>query len=216
MKNNTLWIWLGALSCWAASIGQFATDYWFCKHYPDYDWVTQSLSYQGRAGGPVVHEVAVWGVLFSVLFVPFSIGFYRAFGKRGKWVKLAASMILLYGLGEGAGSGLIPVENSSTGMAPATLLHDIFSIIGDAGLFLLPLVMVKIFLKLEYPRFYTYAWLTFILGLSFAMMFTLTKFFQTDSGLFHYRGIWQRLYILIFHLFLMTVSLKMLNPGKQK
>ncbi|MCB0594663.1 MAG: hypothetical protein KDD28_11265, partial [Phaeodactylibacter sp.] len=60
------------------------------------------------------------------------------------------------------------------------------------------------------PVFFRLSWFAIISGLSLASLFTLTKMFPQESGILYYRGVWQRLYILIYHLYLVLVAFKML------
>lgn len=208
--SNALWIRAGLASCILAGVGQFATDYWFIRHYPGYNWLAESASRLGQVGSPVIQEVAVWGVVFAVLIILFGISFFQAFFKEGPWARLAAGMIILYGLGEGVGSGLFPVDPVGGLKARSTFLHDLFSMMGDAGLMLLPLVLLKVFPRNAHPVFFRLSWFAIISGLSLASLFTLTKMFPQESGILYYRGVWQRLYILIYHLYLVAVAFKML------
>ena len=208
--SKTLWIRAGVVSCILAGVGVFATDYWFIRHYPGYNWLAESASRLGQVGSPVIEEVAVWGVVFAVLMILFGFGLYQAYSREGVWARLAAGMIVLYGLGEGVGSGLFPVDPVNGLEARSTFLHDLFSMMGDAGLMLLPLVLLKVFPRKAHPGFFRLSWFTIISGLSLASLFTLTKMFPQESGILYYRGLWQRLYILIYHLYLVAVAFKML------
>ena len=133
MKSSEFAIRAGFVCCLLAGLGQFATDYWLVRHYPGYRWMAESVSYLGQVDSPVKREVAIWGVVFAVLMAMFGWGFYRAFASEGRWATFATGMILLYALGEGAGSGLLPVDPGRGLNAPSHLLHNLFSICGDAG-----------------------------------------------------------------------------------
>lgn len=211
MKRHNIWIRAGFTSCLLAGLGQFATDYWFVRHYPGYQWMAQSVSYLGQEGSPVKEEVAAWGVAFTILMAVFGWGFYLAFAERGLWARLAAGMILLYALGEGLGSGLLPVDPGRGLSAPSHLLHNLFSICGDAGLMVLPLILLKVFPRNNHPAFFRWSWVTTVCGLSLAVLFALTKTFPQESGILYYRGVWQRSYILIYHLYLIAVAFRMLR-----
>lgn len=211
MKSSEFAIRAGFVCCLLAGLGQFATDYWLVRHYPGYRWMAESVSYLGQVDSPVKREVAIWGVVFAVLMAMFGWGFYRAFAGEGRWATFATGMILLYALGEGAGSGLLPVDPGRGLNAPSHLLHNLFSICGDAGLMILPLILLKVFPRNNHPAFFRWSWFTTVCGLSLAVLFALTKTFPQESGILYYRGVWQRLYILIYHLYLIAVAFRMLR-----
>ncbi|MCB0550033.1 MAG: DUF998 domain-containing protein [Phaeodactylibacter sp.] len=211
MKSDSFWIQAGFAGCLLAGLGQFATDYWFAQHYPGYRWMAESVSYLGQVGSPVKQEVAVWGVVFAVLILLFGLGFFKAFSREGAWARLATGMIVLYGLGEGLGAGIFPVGPVRGGDAHSTFLHDLFSMAGDAGLMLLPLALMQVFSRKSHPAFFRLSWLTLVSGTLLASLFMLTKMYPQESGILYYRGVWQRAYILIYHLYLIVVSLLMLR-----
>ncbi|MCB9264252.1 MAG: DUF998 domain-containing protein [Lewinellaceae bacterium] len=216
MKSPEFLARAGFVSCLAAGVGQFATDYWFVRHYPGYQWMAQSVSYLGQVDSPVKQEVTAWGIAFAVLMALFGLSFYLVFAEEGMEARLAAGMILLYGLGEGAGSGIFPIYPGGDDNGLSTFLHELFSIIGDAGLMILPIVLLQVFPRKNHPAFFRLSWFTFISGLSLAGLFTLTKIHPQESGILYYRGVWQRMYILIYHIFLVVVAFKMLASQKNK
>ena len=201
--QRKLWIYIGVFAALCVCMGEFFTDTWLATLYPEYDWMKQSISYMGQEGSPVVFHVAVWGVLFTLFFLLFAVGFFQAFGGKNKWVILASAMIGIYGLGEGIGSGFFPINPEGTTYTSSAFYHDLFGGIGDVGLVGAPLVMMKVFPNQKYFNFFK--WVT-IVGISLALLFVFARYFNIETGIFSYRGIWQRLYLLNYNIFLLAIA----------
>ena len=211
MKNRkSHWVLWAFISCWLFFLLEIVTDFWFGSKFPGYDWTRQSLSYLGQSGSPIESWVCAWGVGFSLLLVLFSIGFYQTF-KHRKWSSVATAMIVVYGLGEGVGSGFYPINPPGTTETVAGFLHNLFSGIGDAGLVLLPFVLMLVFPKKANPGFQKYLWSVVCFGMMMATFFLIAKYAAPDNFILYYKGIWQRLYLLNYHLMLVSLSFKMVG-----
>lgn len=210
--TNKTWILTGALSCLIASVTQFVLDFWLTIHYPGYHWLSDSVSYLGQESSPFKPVLAVWGVVFSILEVLFAIGFYKAFWEKGRWATVAACMIALYGLGEGMGSGFFPVNPDV--MTRSTFYHELFSVVGDSGMILLPFVLLKIFPRKLHPRFFSLFLFTIIGGLSLSTFFVIAKVHPLHTGIWTLKGVAQRLYIFVYHFYQVGVAWKMAQAAE--
>ena len=213
MKNIFLII-LGVFAIWIFFISEIMLDISFAAKLPDYDWKSQSISYLGQSGSPVEYGMMLWGFAFSILVCFFSIGFYQAFQER-KWVKLATIFLVIYGLGEGIGSGLFPINPADSPLTLDARLHNIFSGIGDAGIVLLPFVLMLVFPKKENQKFHYYLWTVVLIGMWMASLFLIAKYFKPDNFVLHFKGVWQRIYIINYHLMLLAVSIKMIDVTRK-
>ena len=209
---------VGAVAAWIVCIGDFVVSFLLAAQIPGYDPMAQSESVMGSSTSPVAGWVTAWGVAFSLLFLMFSLGFFHAFSEKGKAARAAAWMLLLYGLGEGIGSGFLPFDFVNGKLTLSGQLHNLISGIGDTGLIFMPLVARKVFTLRERPRMHTWSLLVFLVGMVFIILFLATKFIGPGHGLFSYRGLWQRLYLLDYYLYLMAGALVMfkkpLHPGE--
>ena len=88
---------------------EIVTDIWFGSNYPGYNWKAQSLSYLGQRGSPVEQWVQLTSILFTILITFFAYSFYQI-NESNKWAGIAACMLIIYGLGEGLGSGFFPID----------------------------------------------------------------------------------------------------------
>ncbi|MEZ4777601.1 MAG: DUF998 domain-containing protein [Bacteroidia bacterium] len=206
-------ILMGSIAFWIVFGMEFVLDFWFGVRFPGYDWLQQSISYLGQEGSPVEAEVRIWGFIFFGLFTLFAIALYLGF-RPNKWAVAAAGMIFIYGLGEGIGSGYFPINPPGTPVTISSQLHNIFSGIGDAGLILFPFVIMRIYLKKDHLNFHRYIWIMIFMGVLLAALFLIAKYFQPDNIILYFKGLWQRLYLLNYYVFLFVISIKNLRNGR--
>jgi len=211
-KSNTIF-WTGFISIWLFFALEIATDIWFGSIYPGYNWKTQSISYLGQEGSPIEHWVLVWGVFFALLIALFTFSFSQIY-QSNRWVKIAAISLLVYGLGEGLGSGCFPINPPGTELTLNGRLHNIFSGIGDAGIVLLPFILMFMFPRRENRKLYVYLWTVAGFGMVMAAFFLIAKYVHSDNFISDYKGIWQRIYILNYYALLLVMSVKMLREKR--
>jgi hypothetical protein len=146
-----------------------------------------------------------WEIIFSILFVFYAYGLLRTIFKKDFWQHVAVWLIVIYGLGEGIGSGLFPYEHAGNGPTLSGKLHLLFSTIGVVAIALLSFVMLKVFPKQGYPKINAYTRFVAWSGLAFILLFLLAK-----MHLIPLRGLWQRLFILDYYSLLIVVTIEML------
>lgn len=208
MEQNKRLIWVGIIACILFYILEIVTDIWFGAQVPGYDWKKESLSYIGAAGSPIAHWVELWGFAFSALLLLFALAFYLTF-KGYKWVGVATFFLFIYALGEGIGSWSFPINAPNTPLTMDARLHNIFGGIGDTGLVLFPFVMMLLFPKADNQIFHLYLWSVVVIGVTMATFFLTAKFAQPNNFMLHYKGLWQRLYLLNYHSLFLIMAIKM-------
>ena len=201
-------IQLGFIACWLLILGEWLTDFYFATRYPGYRWQTESISYLGQRGSPVELQVTIWGACFTLLLVLYAYGFWQAFrpARPAKW---SAWLIVMYGLGEGAGSGFFPMDPPGSLQTASTFWHELLSSWGDAAIITLPLVWMYLFRHLPWMRFYLKA--VIVTGLILAGFFLAAKWGQPPDFILNYKGLWQRIYVSDFHVMLGIGSILMLK-----
>jgi hypothetical protein len=147
----------------------------------------------------------VWGVIFSLLFLIYAYGLRKTIFKEGLWQHIAVWLIAVYGLGEGAGSGLFPYNHIGNELTLSAKLHSVFSAIGDVAMVLLPFVLTKVFPKHHFPRLNLVAWFVGISGPVLIIIFLLAR-----QNIVPLKGLWQRLFLLDYYLLLMIAAIDML------
>lgn len=209
MKTIPSWLVVfTALCCFVACAGDFAVTIIIGLSYKNYDALNQSESFLGTANSPVAVYMNTWEVIFSILFVFYAYGLLRTIFNKGFWQHLAVWLIVLYGLGEGIGSGVFPYEHSGNDLALTGVLHLVFSTIGVVAIAVNAFVLGKVFPKKVYPRLHVYSRIVAISGLVLIILFLLAK-----MQLIPLRGLWQRLFILDYYSLLIVVAVVMLKKG---
>ncbi|HQW12515.1 MAG TPA: DUF998 domain-containing protein [Saprospiraceae bacterium] len=201
---------VGIISFWLFFTLEIVTDIWFGLKFPGYKWKAQSMSFIGQSGSPLEKWVLLWGVCLTILITLFSFSFYQLY-KSNKWTILAAWMLVIYGLGEGLGSGIFPIDPPGTIITLTGRLHNIFGGIGDAALILFPFVLMLIFPKAQHKKLHIYLWSMVAFGLLMISLFLLAKYFQPDNFISSYKGVWQRMYLFNYYIMLGVISWKMIR-----
>ena len=202
--------WIGVVACWLFFVLEITTDFWFGSKFPGYNWMEQSISYLGQKGSPVLHMVRTWGVIFSLLLILFAAGFQLVFNGQ-KWTGVATALLVIYALAEGIGSAFFSIDPPGTiVMSSDAYLHNLFSSIGDISLGLFPFLLM-IIIRNSTGNFYLYLWSTIGIGVLMAVFFGIAKYHQPDNFILYYKGVWQRILLLNYHMMLVIVSIMMLQ-----
>ena len=207
---------LAALVLIITCIADYIITFLLAEKYPGYNRLTDTLSKLGATASPVGKLISGWWLLLSILIVFFGIGFYESFRHKGKPARIATLLIIVYALGEGAGSGLFPANYIEHGLTFSLIIHDTFSGIGIGSIIILPLVMMHLFPKEKFRYFYLYSILVTVIGLLMLILFSLAKIFNNpDSIILSYKGLWQRLINADYYLYLIVIAGYMLQkkPG---
>ncbi len=192
----------GILAC----LGDFIVTFILGALFPGYNLLHQSESYLGTAASPVAIYMNIWGVVFCLLLIIFAWGLRKSIFHKGKWQKIVVWCIALYGIGEGAGSGLFPYDHVGNVLTLSAKLHSLFGVLGGISLALIPLACTKIFSKATFPTMHNYSWFVFSSGLFFIILFMIS-----EHDLIPYKGLWQRIFILDYHLFLCAIAVVMIR-----
>ncbi|HEX5168883.1 MAG TPA: DUF998 domain-containing protein [Cyclobacteriaceae bacterium] len=200
--------YLFALAGFLACVGDFAVTFILGALYPGYNFIDRTESYLGASGSPVAMYMNVWGVVFFLLLMVFAFGLRRTIFKNGSWEAIAAWCVLLYGLGEGAGSGLFPYDHANGMLTSSAKLHSVFGGIAGLAIVFLPFASTKIFLKEKSPAIHAYCRVVFFSGLILIIVFLISK-----GDLIPFKGLWQRLFILDYHIFISVLAVMMIKAG---
>lgn len=207
MKNNSHAVsLLAAVPCFIACVGDFVVTFTLGAYYPGYNFIYQSQSSLGTADSPVAFYMNVWGIVFCLLLVTFAWGLRKSIFSTGKWQTVVVWSIILYGIGEGAGSGLFPYDHIKNALTFSGELHSFFAAVGGVAIAIIPFACSKIFSKDLFPRLNDYCVYAFVGGLVLITLFLLSKY-----GFIPYKGLLQRVFILNYHLFLSVLAVIMLN-----
>ncbi|NVO09629.1 MAG: DUF998 domain-containing protein [Bacteroidales bacterium] len=202
--------------CIAACIGDVLISSVIGLFYPGYSHLRNTLSQLGASISPVASIMSIWWIILGSLFVVFGVLFGQVI-KDTKYYKLSTWLIISYGVGEGICSGLFPVDYSSNEFNLFSELHIVLSGIGVLAVFLLPIILQKVFPKSLYPKFYWLSYFAIFMGLFFIILFSVAKMYD-DPNIFisAYKGLWQRLISLNFYIYFISLSFVILKLDRKE
>ncbi len=183
--------------------------------YPGYNQLKDTMSSLGASVSPVSGVISAWWVIMGVLLVFFGTGLRNAFSEKRGYAGLASWLIILYGLGEGIGSGVFKADHVAGRITTSGIIHDILGGIGVTAALLFPLIMLKIVAKNERPVFYRMSQVVFVCGIITILLF-LFRFSSDENDFFSvYKGLWQRLFMLDIYIYLTTIAVIMIKMQKK-
>jgi hypothetical protein len=214
LKESAQYIFVSAVACIIACIGEFVALFAFGAYYPDYSHLKDTMSYLGASNSPVSDEISTWWVIMGLLIIFFGTGFKKAFLDKGRNSKFASWLIILYGFGEGIGSGVFKADHNVNGLTTSAIIHKTLGGIGVTAILLLPLIMQKVITKNEMPTFYRMSKIFFISGI-ITMIFFIVGYGSNEKNFFSiYNGLWQRLFMLNIYIYLTTIAILMIKRAK--
>ncbi len=222
MKSNRRFIITSAVAGLVASLGDFAVTLILGFFYPNYNHFKLVMSELGTSQSPVALWISLWWIVFGILFIIFGIGFKKALALDKKVasapraVTIASLLIMVFGLGAGIGSGLFPMDPSGSETTLAGELHDIGAGIGFLALMFVPLVSLAIFPRTCLPKLYWLSIGTFVLGLVFLVLFIMAEDTSSTGGVLSYVGLWQRLFLLTYYLYIDVMAVRVLRSSRKK
>lgn len=209
-RKDKLFVNIGFAACLIACTGDFIMTYILGDYFPHYSQIRDSMSLLGSVKSPVSNLIAAWWILLCILMIIFAAGFRRSFPEKNPRIRLAPVLIIIYGLGEGLGSAVFPLNSSRNGSGLTGILHIVAGGIGTVAILILPLILMKVFTDSEHPYFDKFSIAVFIGGLVFVGLKFLKPLMDISSSpVESYQGLWQRLYVLDVYIFLVVIAFRM-------
>jgi hypothetical protein len=197
---------LSCISCFIASFGDFIVMEILGLYYPGYNQMKNTMSSLGASISPVSNAMSVSWIIIGFLFILFGIGFYIAFKSKGQIAILASWLIILYGFGEGIGSGVFKANHINDLLTTGAMIHDVFGGFGIAAILFLPQCMKKVIGKTDLPHFYKMSSVVFYVGIFMLVLFSFRYITENTNFLNIYKGLWQRLMMLNTYIYLNTIA----------
>jgi hypothetical protein len=214
MNKSGGYIIMSSIACIFACTGEFVALFLGGAFYPGYSQLRDTMSSLGTSVSPVSAEISTWWVIMGFLLIIFGTGFYKAFSGNGQFAKIASWLIIIYGLGEGIGSGAFKAENVAIGMFPSALIHDLLGGIGVTAIIFFPLIVQKVITKNEMPVFTRLSKIVFITGI-FTVFLFLFRYLKDENDFFTvYKGLWQRLFMLNSYIYLSAIAIIIIKKQK--
>lgn len=216
MIDRKVIIYTGAAACFAGCAGDFLSLFILGPEYPGYNQLFDTMSALGASASPVSNIISAWWVILGILMIIFAIGFRSAYAPGDKYVKTVFWLLILYGLGEGLGSGLFKADRIAGSYTTSFIVHDILGGAGVAALLILPLIVRKIKQSFSSPGFIRFSNITFILGTLFLILFSFRFFGDAENIIAKYRGLWQRLFVLVYYIYMIVISIRMVSETARR
>ncbi len=215
MRTTYKFIIASAVACIIACIGEFVSIFVLGLYYPGYNQLKDTMSSLGASASPVSNIISLWWWIMGVLIIFFGIGVRNAFTENKPYTKLAAWLFILYGFGEGIGSGAFKADHLKTGLTISAYVHNALGGIGVISILLLPLIMKKVITKIEAPYFYRISQIIFITGIITIFLF-LFRFLPEDNNFFSiYKGLWQRLFMLNTYIYFTYIAIFIIKQQRK-
>jgi hypothetical protein len=204
--NRKILVFAGSAACFTGCIGDFVSLFILGSKYPGYNQIHDTMSSLGSSVSPVSDIISVWWIILGILMIVFAFGFRASYSADDKYVKTIFWLIILYGLGEGLGSGLFKADRVSGSYTTSFIVHDILGGAGVIAIMVLPLIVQKIKPSFSNARFKSFSRIVFILGILFLVLFSF-RFVKNGNNLIAgCKGLWQRLFIMVCYIYLMAVA----------
>ena len=199
------------IACFTACAGDFLTTFILGSKYPGYSQLFNTMSSLGASESPVSFIVSLWWIILGVLIVFFAFGFRAAFLPGNKYVNVAFWLLIIYGLGEGIASGLFKADMVHDSMTVSYIIHDILGGAGVVAILVLPLVVQKIDKFSNNTGFRKLSCTIFMFGMLFQILFTFRFFGAGNAFPGKYTGLWQRLFLLVYYIYIITIAFRMIK-----
>ena len=216
MKRTDNYIIISAIAVIVICIGEFVTMFVFGALYPGYNQLKDTLSALGATASPVSVEMSAWWIFIGVIFILFGFGVKKAFSENRKYANVASWLIIIYGLGEGFGSGAFKADHLEHSIATSLIIHDTLGGIGVIAILMLPLIMLKLVSKDINPNFHRFSKILFVTGILMVSMFLFRYSPNKDNFFLIYKGLWQRLFMLNTYIYVTAIAIFMIRKYRFK
>ena len=207
VKYRKLLIGIGAISGILGCLVDVVSSTVLGSQIEGYDHLRSPLSQLGISTSPVAKEIAFWWEIVGILMIFFGISIYVAFKDKKKNARIASLLIILYGIGEGLGSGLFPADKAGTIHSGTGIFHILIGGMGVVGLAFFPLIMRNLM-----PGLKKVSMIIFIFGFIGVTLFLLSPLMnEILNFIAEYKGLWQRLFITSYYFYLVVVAIKLIH-----
>ena len=211
MDCTRKFVLISSIACIIASLGEFLTIFILATYYPGYSQLHDTMSSLGASNSPVSDIISDWWIIMGFLFIIFGAGVFIAFKDFPVYSRISAICIILYGLGEGIGSGAFKADHTATGLTNMAIIHDALGGIGVVAILALPIFMLKIIKRDENQLFHLISKIVFVTGILTIFLF-MTRFLSNQNNFFAInKGLWQRLFMLNTYIYLVYIAILMIR-----
>lgn len=214
--NGKLFCYFASCACIVVCIADFFIMYALGLNFPGYSQIRDSISRLGASVSPVSLYMSAWWVFIGVIFILFGLALKRVYTENGKVAIIASWLIIIYGLGEGFGSGFFQANHIGNELSLSCKIHDTLGGIGIAAVLILPLVLRKIFTRKDKPFMFHFLLIMPLLAFIMLILFSLAKVTSIENNIFEdYYGLTQRLLTLVIYIYLVTIAIMTMRKVKE-
>ncbi len=213
MNNRKIIVFTGVAACFTGCTGDFLSLYLLGAKYPGYSHIADPVSFLGSSVSPVSELISIFWIVLGLLMITFALGFRTAYSSDDKNVKIAFWLLIIYGLGEGLGSGLFKADEVNNSYTLSFIIHDI---LGGAGVFAILMLTVIVPRIDEYSTsrgFKIFSRIIMIVGILLLVLFSqrfIGSKYVVAYEIAKFTGLWQRLLILDYYIYLNVIAYRMM------
>jgi hypothetical protein len=211
MIDRKFIVYAGSAACFAGCAGDFVSLFVLGQKWPEYSQMSDTMSSLGSSASPVSNVISFLWVILGILMIIFAFGFRTAYSPGNKYVKIVFWLLILYGLGEGFGSGLFKADRVAGSYTLSFIIHDILGGAGVVAIMILPPFVQKIKPFFSSRGFIRFSNITLFLGVFFLILFSFRFIGIRENIITQYIGLWQRLFVLVYYVYLIIIAIKMVS-----
>lgn len=175
-----------------------------------YRQIKDTMSQMGIVSSPVAKQIAICWIAMGILICLFALGIWIAYSKKGKMAGLASLLVILYGIGEGMVSGIFPADKAGEVHTWTGIVHNAIGGIGVTAIMIFPLIVRRII-----PELGRITTVVFYVGTAGVILFGIGRLASApDNFLAVYKGSWQRLYVMVYYVYITIIAIKMMIGPK--
>lgn len=201
----------GAISCIVACVGDLLFTFILGSRYTGYNQLSDVISFLGSSKSPYSDIISLWWIILGALILMFATGLRTAFVSGDKYLNISFWLLVIYGLGEGMGSGLFKADFINNSPSTSFIIHEILGGAGVFAILILPLTVQKIVPLSESILFRRFSLVIIISGMFFFILFTLRYIGLAGNFSFKFTGLWQRLFIFNYYVYLIVIAFIMIK-----
>jgi hypothetical protein len=199
-------------ACIFVCLSDFVITYTLGKQYPEYRLMADPISNLGASVSPIALYISAWWIMIGIIFILFGISFKNLFADKGKPTLITCWIIIIYGIGEGIGSGIFPYNFIGNKITLMGIFHEIFGGVAIFIILVLPLVLRKIFTRQNNLFLFRFLLILFYAGILMMTLLSISRFPGSGNNFFTGSfGVWQFLLTLVIYCNLIAMAIMMLR-----
>ncbi len=201
---------ISSVACIIACVGDFLVIFILSLFYKNYSHLKHTISELGTTQSPVSSLINTWWIIYGILIIIFAIGFWKIFYSLNSiTVTVISILIITLGIGAGILAGIFSADPSGQEITLSGKIHSISAGIGFLAIIFMPLISLSIFTKEKYPYIFLFSIIIQILGMIFLIIIFISGKAYFKDSILGYSGLWQRLFLLNYYIYLVVIALKM-------